>query len=138
MTNKQKELVQSSFALVAPIAETAAQLFYNRLFEIDPSLRRLFKGNVEEQGRKLMQMLALAVKGLDHPESLLPGLRALGARHEQYGVQARDYATVGAALLWTLECGLGAAFTSEVEEAWLAVYTMIAETMQSRAAKAAA
>lgn len=138
MTNKQKDLVQSSFALVAPIAETAAQLFYKRLFELDPSLRQLFRGDIEEQGRKLMQMLSVAVRGLDDPASLLPAVRALGARHEQYGVRAQDYATVGAALIWTLERGLGAAFTPEVEKAWVTVYTLVAETMQSVVVKAAA
>jgi len=138
MTNKQIELVQSSFAAVAPMAETAAQIFYNRLFELDPSLRRLFKGDIEEQGGKLMQMLAVAVKGLDHPASLLPALRALGSRHEQYGVRAQDYATVGEALIWTLGRGLSTAFTPEVKEAWVAVYTLVAETMQCVVVKAAA
>ena len=133
MTNEQIKLVQDSFRQVAPIAETAAQLFYARLFELDPDLELLFKGNLTEQGRKLMQMIGLAVNSLDRMEQLLPVVRSLGARHVSYGVRDRDYDTVGQALLWTLGKGLGPAFTPDVEAAWSNVYTTLASAMQSGA-----
>src|SRR3712207_225737 len=103
ITPRQKLLVQQTFADVAPIADVAARLFYARLFELDPSLEALFGGDMEEQGRKLMQMLTVAVRGLDHLDELVPAVRALGRRHVGYGVRDEHYATVGAALLWTLE-----------------------------------
>ena len=131
MTNEQIKLVQDSFKQVAPIAETAAQLFYARLFELDPDLELLFKGNLSEQGRKLMHMLALAVNSLDRMEQLLPVVQSLGARHVSYGVRDKDYDTVGQALLWTLRKGLGAAFTPDVESAWTNVYATLASAMQS-------
>ena len=130
MTPQQTSLVQQSFALVVPIAETAAELFYRRLFELDPSLRALFHGDMAEQGRKLMQMLAVAVRGLNQPASLLPAVRALGRRHAGYGVTEEHFETVGAALLWTLEQGLGAAYTPEVAQAWASVYAVLATTMK--------
>ena len=131
MTNAQIKLVQDSFRQVAPIAETAAQLFYARLFELDPDLELLFKGNLSEQGRKLMQMLGLAVNSLDRMDQLLPVVRSLGGRHVSYGVRDKDYDTVGRALLWTLRKGLGEAFTPDVEAAWSNVYATIASAMQS-------
>ena len=131
MTTQQIKLVQDSFRQVAPIAETAAQLFYARLFELDPDLELLFKGNLSEQGRKLMQMLALAVSSLDRMEQLLPVVRSLGSRHVAYGVRDKDYGTVGQALLWTLQKGLGDAFTPDVEAAWSNVYATLASAMQS-------
>ena len=133
MTNEQIKLVQDSFRQVAPIAETAAQLFYARLFELDPALELLFKGNLTEQGRKLMQMLGLAVNSLDRMEQLLPVVQSLGARHAGYGVRDKDYDTVGQALLWTLRKGLGEAFTPDVEAAWSNVYATLASAMQSGA-----
>jgi hemoglobin-like flavoprotein len=137
MNPRQKELVQSSFAKVAPIAEQAADLFYNRLFEIDPSLRPMFPENMKEQKIKLMQMLTAAVKGLDNLETLVPVVRQLGARHIGYGVKDEHYGTVAAALLWTLERGLGEAFTPETKEAWVVVYGILAATMQEGAASGA-
>jgi hemoglobin-like flavoprotein len=134
MTNEQIKLVQDSFRQVAPISETAAQLFYARLFELDPDLELLFKGNLSEQGRKLMQMLGVAVSSLDRMEQLLPVVRSLGARHVSYGVRDKDYDTVGQALLWTLRKGLGDAFTPEVEAAWTNVYVTLASAMQSGSA----
>ena len=131
MTNEQIKLVQDSFSKIAPIADTAAQLFYARLFELDPDLELLFKGNLTEQGRKLMQMLALAVNSLSRMEQLLPVVRSLGTRHVVYGVRDKDYDTVGQALLWTLSKGLGELFTPEVEAAWSDVYSMFASAMQS-------
>jgi len=127
----QKALVQTSFAQAQPIADAAAAMFYSRLFELDPTLRPLFKGDMEEQGRKLMEMLTLAVKGLDRPEALLPALTLLGRRHAGYGVKEHDYETVGEALLWTLEQGLGPSFTPEVREAWTALYGFVADTMRN-------
>src|SRR5262245_8268570 len=117
MTPHQKMLVQTTFAQVAPIAETAAALFYARLFELDPSLRPMFSADLNEQGRKLMQMIGVAVAGLDKLDALVPAVRALGQRHAGYGVRDEHYATVAEALLWTLETGLGEAFTFEVREA---------------------
>ncbi len=126
----QKALVQTSFAQVRPSADAAAALFYRRLFELDPTLRPLFNGDMEEQGRKLMEMIGLAVKGLDRPDTLLPALAALGRRHAGYGVSERDYETVGEALIWTLEQGLGPSFTPDIREAWTALYGFVADTMR--------
>jgi hemoglobin-like flavoprotein len=128
LTPEQKVLVQDSFALVAPIAEEAAALFYERLFQLDPGLRQLFSTDIREQGRKLMQMLAIAVNSLDNLSNLLPALHALGRRHVAYGVTPQHFAVVGEALLWTLERGLGAAFTTDVREAWTSVYRVLAHT----------
>jgi hemoglobin-like flavoprotein len=129
MTPEQKQLVQHSFALLSPIAEQAGPLFYDRLFHLDPALRNLFQGDLSDQSRKLMQMLAVAVRGLDHLEEIVPAVRALGRRHAAYGVAERDFATVGAALLWTLERGLGRAFTTDVRDAWAAVYAVLTQAM---------
>ena len=134
MTNEQTTLVKTSFAKVLPIADTAATLFYGRLFELDPALRPLFKGDISEQGRKLMQMIGMAVKWLDRWDQLAPVLGELARRHESYGVREQHYQTVGAALLWTLEQGLGPSFTPEVKAAWTTVYTRLADTMQTAAA----
>ncbi|TXL79457.1 hemin receptor [Vineibacter terrae] len=135
MTPMQKALVQTSFARVVPIKETAADLFYSRLFEMDPSLRSLFKGSIKEQGTKLMAMIAIAVNGLDRLEALLPAVQALGRRHAGYGVTERHYDTVAGALLWTLEKGLGPAFTEEVRTAWAACYGLLADTMKQAASE---
>jgi len=138
MTTNQKQLVQESFVQVAPIAEVAAELFYGRLFEIDPALKPMFRGDMKEQGRKLMQMLAVAVKGLDRLDEILPAVREMGRPHAGYGVKDCHYDTVAAALLWTLEKGLGDAFTADVKEAWIAVYTLLATAMKSGAMQQAA
>lgn len=135
MTPQQKELVQSSFAQVAPIAEQAAALFYGRLFELDPALKPLFRGNIEEQGRKLMATLSVAVGSLNNLEALVPILQNLGRGHVAYGVQDSHYATVGEALLWTLEQGLGAGFTPDVKDAWVEVYTIVSSVMKEAAAQ---
>lgn len=123
----QITLVQTSFSKVSPIADTVASLFYSRLFKLDPSLESMFKGDIREQGRKLMQLLAFAVKSLDSLESLVPHVKALGQRHLNYGVSQAHYHTVGSALLWTLQQGLGEEFTPEVEGAWLTVYTLLVD-----------
>ncbi|HYW57531.1 MAG TPA: globin family protein [Polaromonas sp.] len=137
MNSEQIHLVQSTFALVRPISTTAADLFYNRLFTIDPSLRPMFTGNLADQGRMLMSMLGAAVNGLTSLESTIPVVRQLGARHVKYGVRDEHYATVGTALLWTLEQGLAEKFTPEVRDAWTAAYTLLATQMQLGAAHAA-
>jgi hemoglobin-like flavoprotein len=134
-TETQIALVQSSFATIAPIADDAAVLFYQRLFEIDPTLRGMFKGDMADQRRKLMQMLSAAVKGLHRLDRLVPAAEDLGRRHATYGVTDEHYETVGAALLWTLEKGLGRAFTPEVKDAWASVYELLASTMKNAAAR---
>jgi len=138
MTPSQKLLVQQTFVKVVPIAEQAAALFYGRLFEVDPSLRPLFKTDLKVQGQKLMQMIGYCVGKLDAPEELLPAVRELGAKHVGYGVKDANYDTVGAALLWTLEKGLGAGFTPEVKDAWATTYGVLASTMKEGAKAAAA
>lgn len=137
MTPHQIMLVQTSFEKVAPIADTAAELFYRRLFETDPTASKLFKGDMKQQGRKLMQMIGVAVKGLDKLDTIVPAVQSLGKRHVGYGVTEAQYDTVGAALLWTLSQGLGAAFTPEVKEAWTAAYSLLATTMKQAANHAA-
>ncbi len=129
MTPKQITLVQDSWQKVVPIAPQAAEIFYNTLFEMDPSLKPLFKGDITEQGKKLMAMLDTAVKLLKEPEKLLPAVEKLGIGHVKYGVKTEHYDTVGAALLKTLEIGLGDEFTTPVKRAWAAVYKTLSTTM---------
>ena len=135
MNPEQITLVQNSFKHVEPISEIAAGLFYDRLFEIDPSLRPMFKGDIKEQGRLLMQMLSIVVKGLNRLDTILPAIEDLGRCHVTYGVKEEHYDKVGAALLWTLDKGLGEAFTPEVEAAWTAAYGLLAGTMKTAAAE---
>jgi hemoglobin-like flavoprotein len=137
MTPEQIKRVQDSFAKVRPIAGTAADLFYGRLFEIAPQVRALFPEDMAEQKQKLMAMLGLAVANLAHPETVVPALQDLGRKHVAYGTQAAHYEPVGAALLWTLEQGLGPNFTPEVREAWTETYALVARVMQQAAAEAA-
>ena len=129
MTPQQIELVQTSFKKVVPIAGTAADLFYNRLFEIAPETRSMFPAELKEQKAKLMAMLGTAVTNLHKLETILPAVKALGERHKGYGVTAAHYAPVAAALLWTLEKGLGPDFTPEVKAAWTETYTALAGVM---------
>lgn len=129
MTPEQKMLVKSTWELVEPISEKAAELFYGRLFELDPAVKPLFKTDIAEQGKKLMQMLAVCVAGLDNLDELVPAVEALGKRHVSYEVTEDQYGTVGEALLWTLEQGLGDKFTDDVREAWTEVYTTLATVM---------
>ena len=138
MTPEQIELVQTTWAKVAPSADQVAVLFYDRLFEIAPEVKPLFKSDMTEQGQKLMQMLAVAVNGLPQLESIVPAVQEMGVRHTDYGVADSHYDSVGAALLWTLEQGLGDAFTPEVKEAWTVTYTTLATVMKEAAASAAA
>jgi hemoglobin-like flavoprotein len=129
ITSRQIDLVQSSFEKVLPIADTAAELFYARLFELDPSLRSLFRSEMKEQGKKLMDSLRAVVAGLRNLDRVVMMLGGLARRHVDYGVKDEHYGTVGQALLDTLAKGLGSEFTDEVSEAWLAAYTLIANTM---------
>jgi hemoglobin-like flavoprotein len=138
LTQAQKTLVQDSFKTIVPIADDAASLFYRRLFELDPSLERMFPSDMTEQRKKLVQMLAAAVKGLDRLDQLVPVVQSLGRRHAGYGVLDSHYDTVGSALLWTLEMGLGRAFTTEMKDAWATVYGLLATTMKDAAREALA
>jgi hemoglobin-like flavoprotein len=133
MTPDQVKVIQDSFLKVKPISEQAAELFYGRLFEIAPAVRPLFRGDMKEQGRILMSVLATVVHGLGNLESILPAARALAKRHVGYGVKATDYAPVGAALLWTLERGLGEQWTPELAAAWRAAYNILSEFMIAEA-----
>ena len=137
MTPTQIALVQASFARVHPMLEPAAQMFYDRLFELDPSLRSLFRSSRDAQAQKLAQALTVVVKGLAHPAQLRGAIEALGRRHAGYGVRAGHYRTVGEALIWTLDQGLGPAFTPEVRAAWVAAYGWLAFVMREAAAGAA-
>ncbi|WP_213736507.1 globin family protein [Bradyrhizobium sp. dw_411] len=133
MTPDQVKLVQDSFAKVVPISETAAVLFYDRLFEIAPAVKALFPADMTEQRRKLMMMLAAVVKGLGDLPSILPAASALATRHVSYGAKAEHYPVVGAALLWTLEKGLGDDWTSDVAAAWTTAYGTLSGYMISEA-----
>lgn len=136
MTPEQKALVQQTFTQVLPISEQAAAMFYDRLFQLDPSLRPLFKSDIKEQGKKLMQMIGYCVSKLNTLDEIVPAVKDLGRKHAGYGVKNDAYQTVGAALLWTLERGLGPAFTPDVKAAWAEVYGVLASTMQAGAAQA--
>ena len=138
MSPEQKALVKDTWQKVAPIADTAARLFYDRLFQIDATTSPLFKvSNLVEQRRKLIHALTAVVQGLDHLDALVPTLEDLGRRHAQYGVKDRQYDTVGAALLWTLEKGLGSGWTPEVRAAWSSAYALVADVMRRAAGKPA-
>jgi hemoglobin-like flavoprotein len=130
MTPKQIALVQESWKHVEPIAGAAAELFYARLFALEPSLRALFKGDMSQQGRKVMSMISVAVGSLERLETIVPAVQALGRRHAGYGVEERHYTVVESALLWTLAQGLGARFTKEAEQAWRAAYGALARAMK--------
>jgi hemoglobin-like flavoprotein len=133
MTPKQTEIIRTSFARLSPKAAAVGAIFYDRLFMLDPELRPLFKHDLAEQSQKLMQTLGLAVALLDRPDLLIHTTEALGRRHTRYGVTPRHYNTVGEALIWTLDQGLGEHFTPEVKQAWVAVYELISSTMQRSA-----
>ena len=136
MNSDQIKLVQDSFEKVRPISETAAELFYKRLFELNPSFKSLFKGDMKTQGIMLMKMLDYAVTGLDEPDKIIPAIKDLGKRHVGYGVKEEYYETVGEALLWTLEKGIGEDFTRDVKEAWAEAYKLLSDTMKSAAREA--
>jgi len=136
MTDRQIQLIQSSFERVSPVLEWATMTFYDRLFELDPSLRSIFRSPLEEQSRKLAHVLTVVVKRLSRPEQILPAVEDLGRRYANYGVRAKHYVTGGAALLWTLQSGLGEAFTSDVRQAWEKAYLFLSTTMLRAAATA--
>jgi hemoglobin-like flavoprotein len=133
MTPDQVKLVQQSFAKVAPISDAAAVLFYDRLFDIAPKVRAMFPTDMTEQRQKLMATLAVVVGGLGNLESILPAASALAKRHVSYGAKAEHYPVVGAALLWTLEKGLGEGWTADVADAWTAAYGTLSGFMISEA-----
>jgi nitric oxide dioxygenase len=140
VTPSQIKLVQESFSKVAPISDQAAVLFYDRLFEVAPQVRALFPDEMSEQRKKLMATLAVVVNGLTNLEAVLPAASALAKRHVGYGAKPEHYPVVGGALLWTLEKGLGDAWTPELAEAWAAAYGtlsgfMIAEAYGVQAAE---
>lgn len=137
MTPEQVGLVKNSWTMVTPMAQQAGELFYGRLFELDPALEPMFKNERSEQVRKLMASLNMVVMSLDRLESILPNVQELGRRHVDYGVKDEHYDTVGAALLWTLEQGLGDAFTPEVKDAWTTAYVSLAGVMKEAAAETA-
>ncbi|MBS0310439.1 MAG: hemin receptor [Proteobacteria bacterium] len=137
MTPDNIALVKTSWQQVLPIQKTAAELFYGRLFELDPSLRPLFRGDMTEQGRKLMTMINTVVMSLDRLGPMLGAIEDLGRRHVAYGVTEAHYDTVGSALIWTLGKGLGEQFTPPVEAAWTEAYDTLASAMKQAATAAA-
>jgi hemoglobin-like flavoprotein len=130
MNAEQIVLVRQTFKRVEPIAQPAGELVYQRLFEMDPSLRSLFKGDIKRQAQMLMTAIGLAIKGLDRPETIADAVNQLGYRHHTYGVMQPDYNTFGAALLWALEQSMGDDFTPEVKEAWIEAYAMLSKAMK--------
>ena len=139
MTPQHVETLRATWQKVLPIGDTAARLFYNRLFEIDPAAEQLFAGtDMALQRQKLLQTLNAAIGGLDNLEGLAPVLQDLGRRHADYGVSDSHYDSVGAALLWALEQGLGDDWTPEAKDAWTTAYGLIAETMRAAAEQQAA
>ncbi|MDP3692762.1 globin family protein [Bradyrhizobium sp.] len=133
MNSTQVKLVQESFAKVVPISEAAAAIFYDRLFEVAPAVKAMFPDDMSGQRKKLMMMLAAVVNGLGNLESILPAASALAKRHVDYGARPEHYPVVGGALLWTLEKGLGEAWTPDVAEAWTAAYGTLSGYMISEA-----
>jgi hemoglobin-like flavoprotein len=139
VTPRQETLIRESWARVAPIADTAATIFYDRLFELDPSLRSMFsRTDMASQRRNLMQTLGVVVASVDRLDKIVPAVEALGRRHAGYGVQAAHFETVGQALLDTLGIGLGEGFTAEAREAWTTAFGILAGAMQSASAEIAA
>jgi hemoglobin-like flavoprotein len=134
MTPQQVDLVQRTWRAVLPVGDTAAELFYGKLFSLDPSIRSLFKQDLREQGRNLTSMVSVAVGSLSRPQKITLAVQQLGRRHAAYGVAPRHYELVGIALLWMLEQVLGEAFTPEVRQAWAEVYSLLATTMQNACA----
>lgn len=137
ITETDIQLVQESWEKCVPIAETAADLFYNKLFTLDPEIKPLFTTDIKEQGKKLMQMITVVVRSLHKLDTVVDSIKQLGVRHAGYGVKDEHYDTVGAALLWTLSQGLGEAFTEETEAAWTKTYGLLATTMKDAASEAA-
>jgi len=138
MSPEQKALVKETWLKVAPMADAAAGIFYEHLFEIDPTTQLLFKTtDLAEQRRKLVQALTMVVQGLDHLDALVPTIAHLGRRHAQFGVTNAQFDTVGAALLWTLEQRLGSGWTPEMRLAWSGAYALVADVMRAAAGEPA-
>ncbi len=133
MTPQHITLIQQSWAEVITIQDTAAGLFYQRLFALDPAIRPLFTGDMQSQGKKLMQALGFIVNSLTRLEELVPVAQEMARRHVGYGVEAAHYDTVGAALLWTLEHGLGSGFTNDTRDAWAEAYGTLSQVMKDAA-----
>jgi hemoglobin-like flavoprotein len=133
MTPEQIILVKTSWNQVVPIKEKAAEMFYSKLFDLDPAVKPLFTSDIVEQGKKLMMAISTVVNSLDEIETIVPIIQDMGRRHAGYGVKPQHYDTVGTALLWTLETGLGPAFTSEVKDSWIRAYFLIAIVMKDAA-----
>ena len=138
LTHRQIALVRASWLRVQPIAELAADLFYRRLFELDPALAHLFPRDMAEQGRKLMAVLGVVVAHLHRLGDVVPAVEQLGRRHVAYKVRDQDYETVGAALLDTFRAAFGDDFDRETEDAWTAAYRTVAVVMQRAAASVTA
>ncbi len=133
MSPEQVDLVQKTWRSLMPIKDTAAELFYGKLFSLDPDIRALFTNDLKDQGRNLTAMISVAVGGLSRPEKIMLAVRQLGRRHAAYGVQPRHYELVATSLLWMLETCLAEAFTPEVRAAWVAAYDLLAGAMQEAA-----
>lgn len=135
MTKERVALVQQTFFKVLPISDLAAELFYKRLFEIDPAVRPMFKGTMQEQARKMMEMIGMVVTGVSTPNEIIGLVADLGRGHVEYGVVDAHYDTVRSALIWTLAQGLGSDFTPEVEAAWAEAYDFLAKVMKDAASQ---
>lgn len=135
ITPEQVKLVQDSFEKVVPIADVAADIFYSKLFEIDPSLKSMFPSDMNEQKKKLMQTLTVVIRGLNDLDKIVPAAEALAVKHIDYGVKPEHYTYVGNALLRTLKEGLGDAFDDKTRAAWVAAYKLLADTMKAAAYK---
>lgn len=133
MTPEQVQIIKLTFAQAMRDKDEVGRIFYDRLFTIAPEVKPLFKGDIAAQSRKLMDTLALAVGMLQDMPTLIISLEGLARRHVVYGVKDEHYDKVGAALLWTLEQGLGDAFTPQARDAWAALYAAVAKIMRDAA-----
>ncbi len=133
MTPKQIGLMQASWAMVLPVKDSVTTLFYGRIFDLDPGLQTLFRGDMKVQGRKLLSFIGAAISSLGSVDNIIPGLQELGRKHLDYGVKDSDYDTFGAALIWALEQGLGEAFSVDVCDAWIQTYELLAGVMKNAA-----
>ena len=133
MNAAQRRLVRTSFASLAVMPEVAGALFYDRLFEVNPDFRPLFKNDMRIQGVKLMTMLTMIVYNLPEPGQYLPAIRDLAVRHVEYGIRPADYDALREALLWTLEHALGKDFRPSVRKAWAVCYDELADEMKAAA-----
>lgn len=133
MNSREINLVKQSFEKAVPLGDKVAEIFYQELFAIDPSLRSMFKGSMKDQGRKLLAALTMVVRNLEHTDVIVPAAEKLAVKHLDYGVTYRHYTLVGNALLRTLKKGLGPDFTPEVRDAWISAYQLLADVMRAAA-----